>query len=106
MWKKLSANLMASAGFDWMLIDMEHTPLSAREATAIVHAVANGSGGKCSPLVRIPAAEVSWVKWALDAGADGIVVPMVQSKEEAERIVRYSKYPPVGQRSFGPFMAA
>jgi 2-keto-3-deoxy-L-rhamnonate aldolase RhmA len=85
---------------------MEHTPLSAREVTSMVHAVANASHGKTASLVRIPAAGVEYVKWALDSGANGIVVPMVQSREEAERVVRYAKYPPIGQRSFGPFNAA
>ena len=70
----LSAHLIANAGFDWVLLDMEHTPLSAREATSMVHAVAVGSHGKCSSLVRIPAAGVEWVKWALDSGSDGVVV--------------------------------
>lgn len=101
----LSVHLMASAGFNWLLVDMEHSPLSARETTAIVHAIANGSHGQCSSLVRIPATSVEWVKWALDSGAGGVVAPMIQSKEEAERLVRYAKYPPVGQRSFGPFNA-
>lgn len=101
-----SARLMGRAGFDWMLVDMEHSPLSARDATAIVHALAVGSHGKCASLVRIPSNSVEWVKWALDAGAAGIVAPMVQSSEEAERLVRFARYPSAGgQRSFGPFNA-
>jgi 2-keto-3-deoxy-L-rhamnonate aldolase RhmA len=100
-----SAHVMSSVGYDWVFIDMEHSPLSARETTAIVHAVANGSDGRCTSLVRVPSRGVEWVKWALDAGANGIVVPMVQSAEEARQIVKYAKYPPVGQRSFGPFNA-
>lgn len=83
---------------DRVLIDMEHTPISARETTSIVHAIANASSNKTSSLVRIPAAGVEWVKWALDSGANGIVVPMVQSREEAERVVKYAKYPPVGRQ--------
>src|ERR1700753_887291 len=100
-----SAHLMGRAGFDWFLIDMEHSPFSAREMTAVVHAIAVGSQGKCASLVRIPSNGVEWTKWALDSGAAGIIVPMVQSKEEAQRIVQYSRYPPLGQRSFGPFNA-
>lgn len=100
-----SAHMMGRAGFDWMLIDMEHSPLSARDATALVHAVAVGSYGACASLIRIPSIGVEWVKWALDAGAAGIVAPMVQSKEEAERLAQFAKYPPLGQRSFGPFNA-
>lgn len=100
-----SAHMMGRAGFDWMLIDMEHSPLSARDATAMVHAIAVGSYGRCASLVRIPSTGVEWVKWALDSGAAGIVAPMVQTAEEAERLVRFARYPPLGQRSFGPFNA-
>ncbi|CAK7215382.1 hypothetical protein SBRCBS47491_002467 [Sporothrix bragantina] len=101
-----SAHLMGRAGFDWMLIDMEHSPLSARDSTALVHALAVGSHGRCASLVRIPALGVEWVKWALDAGAAGIVAPMVQSAAEAEQLVRFARYPAGGgQRSFGPFNA-
>ncbi|CAK7203589.1 hypothetical protein SEUCBS139899_006326 [Sporothrix eucalyptigena] len=101
-----SAHLMGRAGFDWMLIDMEHSPLSARDATALVHALAVGSHGRCASLVRIPALGVEWVKWALDSGAAGVVAPMVQSAEEAQQLVRFARYPSAGgQRSFGPFNA-
>lgn len=100
-----SAHLMGRAGFDWMLIDMEHSPLSARDTTSLVHAVAVGSHGRCASLVRIPGLGVEWVKWALDSGAAGVVAPMVQSREEAEKLVQFAKYPPLGQRSFGPFNA-
>ncbi|KAF9882944.1 hypothetical protein FE257_004855 [Aspergillus nanangensis] len=100
-----SAHIMGRAGFDWLLIDMEHAPLSARETTSLVHAIAVGSHGKCASLVRIPAIGVEWVKWALDSGATGIVAPMVQSKEEAERLARFARYPPLGERSFRPFNA-
>ena len=100
-----SAHVMGRAGFDWLLIDMEHSPLSARDATAMVHAVAVGSRGTCASLIRIPALGVEWVKWALDSGAAGVVAPMVQTKAEAEQLVRFAAYPPLGQRSFGPFNA-
>ncbi|KAK1770266.1 Pyruvate/Phosphoenolpyruvate kinase-like domain-containing protein [Phialemonium atrogriseum] len=97
---------MVRAGFDWMLINIEHSPLSARDATTMVHAIAVGSYVRCASLVRIPSTGAEWVKWALDSGAAGIVAPMVQTAEEAERLVRFTRYPPLGQRSFGPFNAA
>jgi len=101
----LSAHIVGSAKFDWVLIDMEHSPLAPLDATNIVQAIAVGSHNKTVPLIRIPCHGVEYVKWALDSGAAGIIVPMVQSKVEMYNIIRYAKYPPLGQRSFGPFNA-
>lgn len=100
-----TAHLMGRVGFDWVLIDMEHSPLSASETTSIVHAVSVGSSGKCASMVRVPSSGVEWIKWALDSGAAGIIVPMVTSRSEVEAIVQRARYPPLGQRSFGPFNA-
>jgi 2-keto-3-deoxy-L-rhamnonate aldolase RhmA len=103
-----AAHLMGRAGFDWALIDMEHSPYTAREATAIVHALTVGSFSKCASLIRVPTLSNEWVKWALDSGATGIVAPMLQSRAEAEQLVRWARYPsqhPTGQRSFGPGQA-
>jgi 2-keto-3-deoxy-L-rhamnonate aldolase RhmA len=100
-----SAKILSSTGYDWVLIDMEHSPLSARDATALVQAVAVGSRGRCAPMIRIPSHGVEYVKWALDAGASGLVVPMVSTKAEVELVIKHARYPPVGQRSFGPFQA-
>lgn len=100
-----SAQLIARVGYDWVLIDMEHNPLSAREAGIMTHVVLSASGGRCAPLIRVPSHNVEWIKWALDCGAPGIVVPMVQSGAEVEQIVQHAIYPPRGSRSFGPTMA-
>jgi 2-keto-3-deoxy-L-rhamnonate aldolase RhmA len=100
-----SAQLVASSGYDCILLDMEHSPISALEATHIVHAVGAASNGSCAALVRVPSHGVEWIKWALDSGASGIVIPMVNSKEEIELIVSRACYPPLGQRSFGPLHA-
>jgi 2-keto-3-deoxy-L-rhamnonate aldolase RhmA len=101
----LSAHIIGNSGFDWVLIDMEHSPLSASKATAMVHAVANSSHNKTLSFIRIPSHGVEYVKWALDSGAAGLVVPMVQSEAEVKDIIRHARYPPQGQRSFGPFHA-
>lgn len=93
---------MASSGFECLVIDMEHSPITAPEATHLVHAIGAASAGKCAALVRAPAHGVEWIKWALDSGASGVIVPMVNNKEEASQIVRRARYPPVGARSFGP----
>jgi len=102
----LPAQIVGRAGFDFVIIDMEHSPYSAKTAVQYVHTVVAASGGKCVPLVRIPSHGVEWVKWALDSGAAGIVIPMVQTKEEMEAIIDRAIYPPGGSRSFGPLNAA
>lgn len=100
-----SGQIMARAGFEWAFIDMEHAPTSPREATSLTHAVVAASGGRCLPIVRVPAHGVEWIKWALDSGAAGIIVPMVNTGKQAEEIIDRAIYPPHGSRSFGPFQA-
>ncbi|OCK83026.1 Phosphoenolpyruvate/pyruvate domain-containing protein [Lepidopterella palustris CBS 459.81] len=101
----LCAQIVARAGFDWVMIDMEHAPTSPREATYLTHAVIAASAGKCVPIIRAPSHGVEWIKWALDSGSGGIVIPMVTSAKETEDIIQRAIYPPLGQRSFGPFLA-
>jgi 4-hydroxy-2-oxoheptanedioate aldolase len=100
-----SARVIARLGFDWLAVDMEHSaqhPALMGEMIAVI-----ADAGTCAPLVRLPANNVEYFKWALDAGAWGVIVPMVQSKAEAEQAVAWSKYPPLGVRSvggvFGPY---
>ena len=94
-----TARVMAQLGFDWLVVDMEH---SAQSATLMADMVATiADAGTCAPLVRVPSNSVEWFKWALDAGAWGIVVPMVNSSEEAQRALDYAKYPTLGNRSIG-----
>jgi 4-hydroxy-2-oxoheptanedioate aldolase len=96
---------MARLGFDWLVVDMEHTAQNPTLMADMVAIIADA--GTCAPMVRIPANSVEWFKWALDAGAWGIIVPMVNSAEEARRVVDWAKYPPLGNRSiggaFGPY---
>lgn len=94
-----SARLMARLGFDWLVVDMEH---SAQNATLMAEMVGTiVDAGTCAPIVRVPANSVEWFKWALDAGAWGVLVPMVNTREEAQRAVEHAKYPPFGTRSLG-----
>lgn len=100
-----SARIMARLGFDWLVVDMEH---SAHNAVLMADMVATiVDAGTCAPMVRVPANGVEWFKWALDAGAWGVVVPMVNNREEALCAVEFAKYPPRGTRSiggaFGPY---
>jgi 2-keto-3-deoxy-L-rhamnonate aldolase RhmA len=100
-----TARVMAQLGFDWLVVDMEHSAQSATVMADIVATIADA--GTCAPFVRVPNNSVEWFKWALDAGAWGVVVPMVNSREEVQRALDYSKYPPLGNRSiggiFGPY---
>lgn len=100
-----STRIMARLGFDWLLVDMEHSAQTPALMGDMVGAIADA--GTCAPFVRVPANGVEWFKWALDAGAWGIVVPMVNTRAEAEHAVSCMKYPPRGTRSiggtFGPY---
>jgi 4-hydroxy-2-oxoheptanedioate aldolase len=94
--------ILARCGFDWLLVDMEHGPIDAATAHAMIVAT---SGTPATPIARV-AANVPWLaKPLLDAGAQGIVFPMVNSAAEAEAAVRGMKYPPAGDRHWGPFYA-
>ena len=100
-----SARIMARLGFEWLVVDMEHSAQSAVLMADMVATIVDA--GTCAPIVRVPGYGVEWYKWALDAGAWGIVVPMVNTREEAQRAVESAKYPPAGIRSiggaFGPY---
>jgi len=102
----LPAQVIARAGFDFVIVDMEHSPYTAKQATQFVHLIAAASGGQTVPLVRIPSHDVAWVKWGLDCGSAGIVIPMVNNRQEMEAIIDRAIYPPGGSRSFGPIHAA
>lgn len=100
-----TAQLIARTGYDWVVIDMEHAPLSLLEVSHMVHVVISASAGKCLPIVRLPSHGVEWIKWALDCGTPGVVVPMINNAKEMEEVVRRVRYPPRGYRSFGPYLA-
>jgi 2-dehydro-3-deoxyglucarate aldolase len=91
------AEILADQAFDWLFIDSEHGAFNALEAQALLQAV----GSRCPCLIRVPAGEEVWIKKALDIGATGVIVPQVNSVEQAERVVRLCKYPPEGSRGVG-----
>ncbi|KAH7141870.1 Pyruvate/Phosphoenolpyruvate kinase-like domain-containing protein [Dactylonectria macrodidyma] len=99
------AQIIGQTGYDFAFIDMEHSPLSPETMTQLVHGIVSSSRGSCFPIVRVPSQGVEWIKWALDSGAAGIIIPMVNSRSEAESIIERAAYPPVGKRSFGPSSA-
>ncbi len=91
------AELLAGAGFDWLFIDREHAPLAIGDVQRILQA----AGPDMPCLVRLPAAREEYVKQALDVGAAGIIVPQVNTADQAEQIVRWAKYAPEGSRGVG-----
>jgi 2-dehydro-3-deoxyglucarate aldolase len=91
------AEIAADSGFDWLFLDMEHGRLEAGSLTGLIQA----AGPACPCLVRVPANEEMWAKKALDSGAAGVIVPRVNTAEEAARAVHWSKFPPRGGRSVG-----
>jgi 4-hydroxy-2-oxoheptanedioate aldolase len=92
----LAAERMALAGFDWLTIDLEHTPTN--HETAALMAMAIAARGSV-PIVRVPSSSDDHIKRALDLGAYGIVAPMVTNAEQARAVVASCKYPPDGIRS-------
>lgn len=92
-----SAELLSNCGFDWLFVDVEHSPLTASSTQHIVQVIQEN----CSAIVRVPENSATWIKKALDTGCDGIIVPLVNTAEEARRAVALAKFPPLGARSMG-----
>lgn len=93
----LMAEVMAAAGFDFLLIDLEHTAVSLETAAGLM-AVATGRG--VTPLVRLPADGFELIQRAMDSGSQGIFMPHVDRREQAERIQHFAMYPPRGHRGY------
>ena len=93
-----ATRVIARSGFDWLTLDMEHSPIDWAQAAAIFACISEAG---CVPLARVPEGNHHYIKRALDAGAWGIVVPMVDTVEQALTAIRAAKYPPTGNRSLG-----
>jgi 2-dehydro-3-deoxyglucarate aldolase len=90
--------ILGSAGFEWLTIDLEHAAISIETAMNLIgHIQGNGM----QALVRVSKNEEVVIKRVLDAGADGVIVPMIKNREEAIEAVNYVKYPPLGKRGVG-----
>lgn len=94
----LAARMMARVGFDWLTVELEHAPASF-ETAAISFAMIAASGPV--PLARVPCNSTENIKRVLDTGAWGVVVPMVNSRAEAEAAVAAARYAPLGSRTIG-----
>ena len=91
--------VLAYTGMDYVLIDLEHSPIGAEHAAQLV-GVAQGAG--LAPLVRVDGIERSPILKMLDAGAAGLVVPQLETVEQARKLVSYAKFPPLGNRGYCP----
>lgn len=91
-------DILAEAGFDWLTIDLEHTAIDYNELQVLIGFIQSHN---ISALVRVSKNEEVVIKRALDAGADGIIVPMICSSDEAKQAVEYAHYPPFGKRGVG-----
>lgn len=89
--------ILSKLGFDWLFVDGEHGPLETRELAAIVQA----AGERTACIVRVPEAAEVPIKKALDLGAHGIIVPQVNTAEQAANVVRWARYAPEGARGVG-----
>lgn len=92
-----AAEILSQCHFDWLFIDLEHSAMGPAEAQRLLQAI----GNRTSTLVRIESRDEVGIRKALDLGATGIIVPQVNSRADAERVVCLSKFPPLGSRSVG-----
>jgi 4-hydroxy-2-oxoheptanedioate aldolase len=97
-----AAELCATAGFDWLLIDGEHGPNDLRSMLATLQAVA---AHRSHPVVRIPHGDTTLIKQVLEIGAQTLLVPMVESAQQARALVQAMRYPPHGIRGVGSGLA-
>ena len=89
--------ILSNCGFDWLFVDGEHGAIDGNDIQTILLA----AGDRIDCLIRVPAIDETRIKKALDLGAAGIIVPQVNSAEQAARVVDYCRYPPEGSRGTG-----
>ena len=97
-----TAESMAKMGWDTLTIDLQHGINDYSTSISMLQAISHSS---VIPFARVPWNEPGIIMKMLDAGTCGIIAPMINNKEECERFVSYCRYPPLGQRSFGPMRA-
>ncbi|MFN9095012.1 MAG: HpcH/HpaI aldolase family protein, partial [Alphaproteobacteria bacterium] len=92
----IDVSVLADAGFDFILFDTQHSPYEIKQMAPSIQAM---RGKKAAPLVRVAANQADQICFALDAGARGIIAPMINTRAEAEAMVRSCRYYPEGNRS-------
>lgn len=91
------AEMISKCGFDWLFLDGEHGPASILDWQRVMQAV----NGRCACVLRVPSCSEVHIKRALDIGADGIILPMINSADQARDAVAWTRYPPEGRRGIG-----
>ncbi len=97
-----AAEVMAHQGFDSLVVDMQHGVVDYQVAVTMLQGISTTG---VVPLARVPWNDPAWIMKILDAGAYGVICPMISTPEDAEALVRACKYPPRGYRSWGPVRA-
>lgn len=92
------AEILARVGYDWICVDMEHGSIDIETLTHLFRAI---EANDVVPITRLPLNDLIWIRRSLDAGAMGLIIPMVNSAQEIESAIRYAKYPPRGERGYG-----
>jgi 4-hydroxy-2-oxoheptanedioate aldolase len=96
-----TAHVLASAGLDFIIIDMEHGPAGYESVSGMCLAAEAASG--CVPLVRVSSNSESAILRSLDSGAKGLIIPHIRTPQDRERALSWSRFPPEGGRGFNPF---
>jgi len=91
--------ILADGGFDWLFVDTEHKPFEDGDVVAVINIMRNRD---CAVFVRIRENTMSNVKFVLDMGAQGVIVPQLKTADDFRRLVSYGKYPPLGSRRYSP----
>lgn len=99
----ISAEIVGQVGFDWVGIDWQHGFMNPETAAAMIQVI--GQTG-AAPFIRVAFNDPMTIMKALDLGGFGVIVPLVNNRNEAEAAVSVCRYPPIGQRSFGPIRSA
>ncbi len=94
------AELMAASGFDFICVDAEHSAVDLPQTQQLFQAIRSGNP-KCAAVVRLHGVDYALVKRYLDAGARGVIAPLIRSREEANLLIQATKYPPMGLRGVG-----
>jgi 4-hydroxy-2-oxoheptanedioate aldolase len=97
------AEAVSRQGFDYVCIDLQHGMIDYPDATNLILAI---HAGGSLPLVRVPSNDLAAINRVLDAGARGVIVPLIESVQDVRRCVEACRYPPAGRRSYGPNRAA
>lgn len=92
------AEIMSSSGYDWVTIDLEHTPISLCQAEKLIRVI---DLNDCKPYVRVSSNSESEIKRVLDFGAKGIIIPMICDSEDIKKAIDFCFYPPKGKRGMG-----